>query len=104
MIHELLPALEATPPHPLLEAVPIGSSYVLHLAWRMTPPGRLCYLLTWIGNNCPQSTCDAHYEYHNALAEAKEIVRTLTPDDLLTIQLHAPAKVREFAILNLAKP
>jgi hypothetical protein len=98
MIHELLPALQTMPPHPLLEAIDIGSPYVMHLAWTMAPPGRLCYLLAFAADHYPD------HEYHNAIAEAKEIVRTLTPDDLLTIQLHAPAKVREFAILNLAKP
>ena len=99
MIHELLPALQAMPPHPLLEAIDIGSAYVMHLAWTMTPPGRLCYLLAFAGNHRPQSD-----QYHDAIAEAEEIVRTLTPDDLLTIQLHAPAKVREFVIANLARP
>ena len=104
MITELLPALQATPPHPLLEALDIGSPYVMHLAWTMAPPGRLCYLLAFAANHFPQGDHGDYHEYHNAIAEAKEIVRTLTPDDLLTIQLHAPAKVREFAILNLAKP
>jgi hypothetical protein len=104
MIHELLPALQAMPPHPLLEALDIGSPYVMHLAWTMAPPGRLCYLLAFAANHFPQGDHGDYHEYHNAIAEAKEIVRTLTPDDLLTIQLHAPAKVREFAILNLAKP
>jgi hypothetical protein len=104
MIHELLPALEVTPPHPLLEAVDIGSAYVMHLAWTMTPPGRLCYLLAFAGIHFPQGDHGDYHEYHSAIAEAEEIVRTLTPDDLLTIQLHAPAKVREFVVLNLAKP
>src|ERR1019366_8661383 len=79
MITELLPVLQATPPPPLLEALDIGSPYVLHLAWTMTPPGRLCYLLTWSGNHPPQN--GDHGAYHDAIAEAEEIVRTLTPDD-----------------------
>ena len=99
MITELLPVLQATPPHPLLVALDIGSPHVLHLTWSDTPPGRLCYLLTWVANHFPQEgDCGA---YHDAIAEAEEIVRTLTPDDLLTIQLHAPAAVREFVIANL---
>ncbi len=104
MIRQLIPALQATPPHPLLVALDIGSPHVLHLTWSDTPPGRLCNLLTWVAKHSADAGVHNDTIVEDTIAEAKAIVSALTPDELLTVQLHAPAAVRMFVLANLDLP
>jgi hypothetical protein len=106
MITELLPALQATPPHPLLAVEDPGwdpglGVRHLDLIWADTPPGRLCRCLDHaqrLFGDGGSAERDQGVRYQR---RARALVRTLTPDELLTVQLHAPAAVREFVLLNL---
>ena len=79
MIRQLIPALQAT-------------------------PGRLCNLLTWVAKHSADAGVHNDTIVEDTIAEAKAIVSALTPDELLTVQLHAPAAVRMFVLANLDLP
>ena len=109
MITELLPALQATPPHPLLAVEdpgwdPGSGLHRLELVWADTLPGRLCSLLDDAGLPFRDGISDEHNHGIRCQNAARDLIRTLTPDELLTVQLHAPAAVREFVIANLDRP
>ena len=103
MIRDLLPALQAAPPHPLLRAVsgPDG----LYLDWDETPAGQMCDAAVTAADAEHIWGCYSQYAI-STRADAVVILATLTPHELTTVQLHAPAAVRGFVIanLNLATP
>ena len=135
MITELLPTLQAPPPHPLLNAYVRADGRstpdcefrdIVALEWSNDRPGTLCSCV----DSAERLTLELARDQEELAArpnrrtkwakemlrriavteeiiaetraEALELVKTLTPDEIVLLQAHAPARIRRYVVDNMA--